>query len=459
MLKIDQLFFRNFIAVLALVLMASGLVTYFWFKDIYIAQVKKNLSQNIDTVAMTMKSLDGLDGFVDEYSTLVDLRITFIALDGLVLAESDDDKHTMDNHKNRPEILDLQENKTLGTYTRVSDTTKRNHLYAVKKVDIAGDTLYLRMAEDIEDINERFVQLSLSILAIFLLSFVVAISLALRINKTLKNETDNILEILHNLLEKKQFKVKTYGTLKEFNKITKLLNEVGGKLKHRQNLKTKQNAKLKLANRQKDEIISALSHEFKNPIAVIKGYCETMIKNNIDEEVKKKFLLKIEHSAMKMSDIIDKLRLSIKLEDGKQGLKFEKVDLKLLATGVAQELEQNYKQRRILVSGEGATVSIDRVLFSIALSNLIENGLKYSSEDVEVLVYAEHLEVIDRGLGLDDKEIENITKKFYRVSGNSWNNSLGLGLNIVDNIIKLHEFELQIQSKKSVGSKFIIKFD
>lgn len=459
MLKIDQLFFRNFIAVLALVLMASGLVTYFWFKDIYIAQVKKNLSQNIDTVAMTMKSLDGLDGFVDEYSTLVDLRITFIALDGLVLAESDDDKHTMDNHKNRPEILDLQENKTLGTYTRVSDTTKRNHLYAVKKVDIAGDTLYLRMAEDIEDINERFVQLSLSILAIFLLSFVVAIALALRINKTLKNETDNILEILHNLLEKKQFKVKTYGTLKEFNKITKLLNEVGGKLKHRQNLKTKQNAKLKLANRQKDEIISALSHEFKNPIAVIKGYCETMIKNNIDEEVKKKFLLKIEHSAMKMSDIIDKLRLSIKLEDGKQGLKFEKVDLKLLATGVAQELEQNYKQRRILVSGEGATVSIDRVLFSIALSNLIENGLKYSSEDVEVLVYAEHLEVIDRGLGLDDKEIENITKKFYRVSGNSWNNSLGLGLNIVDNIIKLHEFELQIQSKKSVGSKFIIKFD
>jgi len=457
LLKIDQLFFRNFLAVIFLILALSGLITYFWFKTIYLEQVKTNLSQNIDAFALSLNGLENIEKVTYEFSKKTNLRVTFIDLEGNVLAESALEKEDMDNHANRQEILSANDGE-YGLSIRTSKSTNRAHLYVAKKIQIGDEALYLRIAEDVAKLDEYFVSLSFKILLIFFVAFLVALMLALRLNKTIKSETDNVLDILHRLIDKKQFEVKKYGKLEEFNKITKLLNEVGGKLKSKANQKAKQNAKLKLANRQKDEIISALSHEFKNPIAVITGYCETMLKNNIDDEIKKKFLHKIENNAHKMSDIIDKLRLSIKLEDGKQGLKFETVNLKTLAQTLANDVAQSYKGREVQVEGQDVQIKVDKVLFSIALSNLIENGLKYSSDAVTVAVFEDRIEVVDKGSGLDKKEIDKITKKFYRVATNTWNNSLGLGLNIVENIIKLHRFHLKISSKKGLGSTFAIYY-
>lgn len=421
-------------------------------------QIEKNLTQNIDTVAMSLHSLEKIEEFVLAYAQKTGLRVTVIDLDGVVIAESDKDKELMDNHLNRDEIIQLQ-TADIGTVVRYSDSTKLHHLNVVRQIEVGGEWVYFRLGDYVDDIEDNFMRLSLKIVSVFFISLLLAIYLAHMVNKRLKKETDNVLEILHNLLEKKQFEVKSYSNIEEFNKITKLLNEVGGKLKNREKLKNKKNAKLKLANRQKDEIISALSHEFKNPIAVITGYCETLMKNNIDEEMKNKFLQKIENSARKMSDIIDKLRLSVKLEDGKQGLKFEPTNVKKMSESVASELVQNYKDREVVITGEEKVLEVDRVLFSIVLTNLVENALKYSKSDVKVVVENDYLEVIDTGIGLDEKELEKITQKFYRVSGNSWNNSLGLGLNIVDNIIKLHQFSLQIVSKKDVGSTFRVIFN
>ncbi|MGM0533913.1 MAG: ATP-binding protein [Campylobacterota bacterium] len=458
MLKLDQLFIRNFVIVIIFILAASGVATYFWFKDIYLDQVRKNLSQNIDSVALSLQSMQDIDAYVDAFKEKTGIRITFIAISGRVLAESDKDKATMENHAYRDEILQLQ-NAAVGTSIRRSDTTHKDHLYVAKEVTIADKRLYLRMAEDIEKIYEQFVTLSTQILAIFFISLFLAVLLALRINKRLKEETDNVLNILHMLLDKKVFEVKNYGRLYEFNKITKLLNVVGSKLKHRQNLKTKQNAKLKLANRQKDEILSALSHEFKNPIAVITGYCETMLHNSSDEQIRQKFLQKIEKNAHKMSQIIDKLRLSLKLEDGKQSLQFEKTDIAKLAAELAADFQHSYKNRKVILTARESFHDIDKVLFTIALSNLIENALKYSKQDVTVTIDSDHISVIDKGLGLEEEEIKNLTRKFYRVSQNSWNNSLGLGLHIVDNIVKLHGFHLHISSKRGQGSDFRIYFN
>jgi signal transduction histidine kinase len=457
LLKIDQLFFRNFLAVIFLILALSGVITYVWFKTIYLDQVKTNLSQNIDALALSLESLERIEQITSGFSEKTKLRVTFIDALGNVLAESALEKEDMDNHANRQEIIGAKEGE-YGMSIRTSKSTGRAHLYVAKMIQVGDTTLYLRIAEDVATLDEYFLSLSLKILFIFFAAFLVALLLALRLNKTIKSETDNVLDILHRLIDKKQFEVKKYGKLEEFNKITKLLNEVGGKLKSKANQKAKQNAKLKLANRQKDEIISALSHEFKNPIAVITGYCETMLKNNIDEDIKKKFLQKIENSAHKMSDIIDKLRLSIKLEDGKQGLKFETVQLKSLAQTLANDVVQSYKNRDVVVEGQEVQIKVDKVLFSIALSNLIENGLKYSSDVVTVSVFEDRIEVVDKGSGLDKKEIDKITKKFYRVATNTWNNSLGLGLNIVENIIKLHRFHLKISSKKEQGSTFAIYF-
>jgi len=89
---------------------------------------------------------------------------------------------------------------------------------------------------------------------------------------------------------------------------------------------------------------------------------------------------------------------------------------------------------------------------------LIENALKYSEDTVEVVIGTGFICVKDYGVGIDEGELKNITKKFYRISKNSWDNSLGLGLNIVNNIIKLFHFQLEIKSSKNEGSEFKILF-
>lgn len=94
----------------------------------------------------------------------------------------------------------------------------------------------------------------------------------------------------------------------------------------------------------------------------------------------------------------------------------------------------------------------------MAISNLVENALKYSENDVIIKITPSSISIIDKGIGIDEKELDLINRKFYRVSKNGWNNSLGLGLFIVQSILSLHNFKLEIKSKLHQGSEFIIKY-
>lgn len=159
-----------------------------------------------------------------------------------------------------------------------------------------------------------------------------------------------------------------------------------------------------------------------------------------------------------MSDIIDKLRLSVKLEEGKQELITTTCSIKHLCENIISDLQDNYKDREIELQGQDIELKIDETLMSMVISNLIENALKYSEDKVIVEINENTIIIKDKGIGIDENDLKKINQKFYRVSQNGWNNSLGLGLFIVHSIIKLHKFELQINSEFSVGSEFIIKY-
>ena len=114
--------------------------------------------------------------------------------------------------------------------------------------------------------------------------------------------------------------------------------------------------------------------------------------------------------------------------------------------------------REIKISGDDITLKVDETLISMAISNLIENALKYSEDDVTVEISQNSICIIDKGIGIEELELENINHKFYRVSNNGWNNSLGLGLFIVQAVLSLHNFSLEISSEFGKGSKFCIKY-
>lgn len=458
MLKIHQLFVRTFISIFLSILVILSILVYFWSKNVYMEQVEKNLIQNIDTLSIVLKDLNNIDVVVKDLKARIKHRITIIDEKGNVVAESDKDKDLMENHSNRIEILDAKE-FGIGNSIRVSKTVNKELLYVAKKVVINKRIYFIRMSDYTNNIVDNFMKLAFQVFGLIFLFLTISFIITYLISLKIKLETDKILKFLTQLASKKPaYDLKSEFTY-EFHKITKLLNKVAHRLEKKSKEKSKQNAKLKLANKQKDEIISAISHEFKNPIAIISGYSETILNDDeIPQVMKKKFLQKIMKTSHKMTYLIDKLRLSVKLDENKQELTLSNVNLKTLCEDIAEDLKENYKDRDIEIQGIEKTITADEALIAMAISNLIENALKYSDETVYVVIQHDNLTVIDNGIGINENELNQIQNKFYRVSANGWDNSLGLGLFIVNSIVKLHNFDMKITSEPEVGSKFSILY-
>jgi len=460
LLKLHQIYFRKFISLFILLFIIVGSIVYIWLKDIYIQQVEKSLLDEIKLLALHVKDGAKLDMLANEVKKDLDTRVTIIDKNGKVLAESHKDKTKMDNHRYRKEIISASEN-SFGEIIRYSKTLDRDLLYVAKKFNINGKILYIRMAKEIKEINDKLLSLALRVFVVLVLFFAMAFFTAYKLSKDLQNEIKKIMKFLFDLTKKNKNSYIISHFSKEFYEITRQLTKISKILTKKDRQKAKYTSKLKKANEQKDDIISAISHEFKNPIAVINGYSQTLLEeSDLNVKIREKFLSKIESNGKKLSLLIDKLRLSIKLDEKKLKPNFIEIDVVCICQHVIEDIGQNYKNRDIVLKREIEKLYIeaDATLFEVALSNLIENALKYSEDEVEVFISKNMISIKDRGIGISKKEIEKITRKFYRVNSNGWNNSLGLGLSIVSNILKLHGFTLQIESREEKGSVFSILF-
>ena len=461
MLKIHQLFLRTYLAIFVAILITVTLSTYFWAKNLYLNQVEKNLIQNIDILSVILedtKDINSIKDIIKDLSKKLSLRISIINENGEVVAESHKNIENIKNHSNRVEIIEAK-NIGLGKDTRVSETLNKDLIYIAKKVSFNEEIYYLRMADYTNKITDNFKKLTFEIFIYISFFLIIAFISTYFISIKIQRETDSILYFLKEITNKKKPIFLQSNYTFEFYKIAKLLNKVAKKLSKKDEIKAKHTAKLTLANRQKDDIISAISHEFKNPIAIISGYSQTLIEDeNLSPTLKIKFLNKILSNSNKMSQIVDKLRLTLKLQDNNHKLILNKVSIKKIVENSISDLKIKYKNREIKVLGVDKEINADEILIGIAISNLIENALKYSQEDVIIEINENSISIRDKGIGISQENLENIFKKYYRATSNNWNNSLGLGLFIVKSILNVHNFKLEIDSKIGNGSTFKIYY-
>ncbi|MCT7466896.1 ATP-binding protein [Aliarcobacter cryaerophilus] len=461
MLKIHQLFLRTYLAIFVAILITVTLSTYFWAKNLYLNQVEKNLIQNIDILSVILedtKDINSIKDIIKDLSKKLNLRISIINENGEVVAESHKNIEDIKNHSNRVEIIEAR-NIGLGKDTRVSETLNKDLIYIAKKVSFNEEIYYLRMADYTNKITDNFKKLTFEIFIYISFFLIIAFISTYFISIKIQRETDSILYFLKEITNKKKPIFLQSNYTFEFYKIAKLLNKVAKKISKKDEIKAKHTAKLTLANRQKDDIISAISHEFKNPIAIISGYSQTLIEDeNLSQTLKIKFLNKILSNSNKMSQIVDKLRLTLKLQDNNHKLVLNKVSIKKIVENSISDLKIKYKNREIKVFGVDKEINADEILIGIAISNLIENALKYSQEDVIIEINENSISITDKGIGISQENLENIFKKYYRATSNNWNNSLGLGLFIVKSILNVHNFKLEINSKIGNGSTFKIYY-
>jgi signal transduction histidine kinase len=454
MLKLHQIFFLNFLAIFTGTLLISSLVAYLTIKSSTINENKEQLKKEISLLQMQLPFVTNLDKFASEIKKQTNLRVTIINEDGLVLAESNKDKTKMDNHRGRPEIMDAATKKH-GCITRYSDTLKTDFLYVSKQVDFQNERIFFRLSVSLDTVMHEFYELLARLAAVFSFFIIIGLIMAYRISKKIRHDINEITNYLREISEKNYRAIIKPEYFSEFLYVAVTLKNLAKKLNNRDKQKRKYTARLRLINKQRNDILSALSHEFKNPIASVQGYAETLIDDPYtDQKIQQRFLGKIMQNAKKISDMIDRLSLSIKLENEDLKVKKTKFELAELTQEVIMNLGKKYKDREVHFSGEKYKLEADKTMIETVIINLIDNAMKYSQEDVTVSIMDNKLMVIDKGLGIPDVEIDKITSKFYRVEKNTWDNSMGLGLAIVTYVLRLHDSTLIIESKEGEGSIF-----
>ncbi len=222
----------------------------------------------------------------------------------------------------------------------------------------------------------------------------------------------------------------------------------------------------KRINELKTDFINNITHEMKTPITIASAGLEAL-EHHVTPTERTNFYLNTSKKQMRLlNDFVERI-LDAAVQDVPDfTLKKERIDLRSLF----EELVQSHtvvqeKPTRIQLTGAGPVfINGDRLHLETAFHNIIDNAIKYSNGAVEV-----HIDIVennreatikisDNGKGIPPQYINNIFEKFFRVPQGDTQSikGFGLGLYYVNNIVKKHSGNINVQSKLESGTEFII---
>lgn len=227
-------------------------------------------------------------------------------------------------------------------------------------------------------------------------------------------------------------------------------------------------------NEQHDAFINAVTHELKTPLASIRLFLQTLQQRDLAKEKQVEFIDVMLADSERLQSTIDQVLLAGKLGAPTRSLSAAEVDLSeivrecLTLAGRRHSL-QNGELKLVdeLIGEGGALVDGDLDELKAAVSNLIDNAIKYSGERIQVVVEVVRLgarkvaiRVRDQGIGITDDELKRVFRRFYRIpsTGGKRVTGTGLGLSIVRAVAKRHGGKAYVESEGAgKGSTFTLE--
>ena len=228
-------------------------------------------------------------------------------------------------------------------------------------------------------------------------------------------------------------------------------------------------AKSQLLEESRQEFVSNVSHELKTPITSMKVLSESILmQDNVPVEMYREFMNDIVLEIDREAQIISDLLTLVKTDKGSDSLNIERVDINELMEVILKRLTPLAEKRSIEITFESfreVEADIDKVKFTLAISNLIENGIKYNVDGgwIRVSLNADHknlyIKVADSGVGIPEDCVEHIFERFYRVdkARSRDTGGTGLGLAISKNIIVMHKGIINVYSEPGKGTTFTVR--
>lgn len=220
----------------------------------------------------------------------------------------------------------------------------------------------------------------------------------------------------------------------------------------------------------RQEFVSNVSHELKTPMTSMKVLADALINQpNASLEMYKEFMIDINNEIERENKIINDLLSLVKLDRKSSNINVTQTDLNGLLEQILKRLRPIAEKNNvelIFESFRAVNAEVDEVKLSLALSNLIENAIKYNVEDgwVRVSLNADHkfffVKVSDSGIGIPEDVQDQVFERFYRVDkarSRTGIGGTGLGLSITKNVVMMHHGEVRLYSKPGEGSTFTVR--
>jgi signal transduction histidine kinase len=217
-------------------------------------------------------------------------------------------------------------------------------------------------------------------------------------------------------------------------------------------------------SRQQNNFMLAVTHELKSPIAGIKLYLQTLEKHALDEEKRKSIINQCITEVNRLNDLCTNMLIATQIE-GKQYVPAkERINLSELVRGGVIEYNTRFSRHIEMNIETEISTQGDRTLLQIALNNLIENAIKYSSNKIIVSLFVNendscaNVSVADEGPGIPEAEKRKVFQKFYRIGNEETRKTkgTGLGLYLTAKIMKQHKGRINIKNNFPNGAIFEI---
>lgn len=433
----------RFIMIAALAIVVTALSAMLVYYNILKEQVFGDLKAYAHVIELL--NIDDLAAGIekDPYNPIDDdLRITLIGAEGEVLYESLLNKDEMDNHNERPEIIEARE-KGEGEAIRYSATSGTHTFYYAERLQNGN---VLRIGRDSVSVNRIMVNTLVIVLVIALCILFVCMGISHYLTKKL---VEPIEKLATNIMLVDENNV--------YEEIRPFVNTI-----KEQHVNIINNAQLR------QEFTANVSHELKTPLTAISGYAELIGNGMTGKEDTIRFSNEIHSNANRLLSLINDIIKLSELDEADHQMEMERIDLYKLAENCAQMMQVTAEKQgiRLILQGESTMVMANKGLMDEVFYNLCSNAIRYNKPGGSVTVTVgtkderPFLSVADTGIGIPKECQERVFERFYRVdkSRSKSTGGTGLGLAIVKHIVAQHNAALCLDSELGKGTTIEIVF-
>lgn len=332
------------------------------------------------------------------------------------------------------------------------------HIMAVAMIlpRVDGDfTGAVRFITSLREIDRQIIGLIVIILIVYFIAlFFVALSGVFFI-QTIVTPVRKINDVARKFSEG-EFDVRIEADGREDDEITELAESINGMI-----------AEVAATDKLKNDFISTVSHELRTPLTAIKGWGEMLKElDGEDREISRRGTEVIINESERLSRLVEELLDFSRIQSGSMTLRLEKIDVLAELDEAIFVFKERSKRDGIELTYSVPEIPVpmmaDPNRIKQVFVNILDNAFKYSEQgglvNVEAVVNDGTLVInfADNGCGIAEEDLPNIKKKFYKA--NLQVRGSGIGLAVVDEIVKLHNGVFEINSELGVGTTVTVVF-